>query len=83
VGLSQEEKMSFTRITFNPEILGGKACIRGMRISVSTIVGLFAAGRNRDEILKAYPYLEEGDIREALEYAAWRLEEIEVPLTPA
>jgi uncharacterized protein (DUF433 family) len=83
VGLSQEEKMSFIRITFNPEILGGKACIRGMRISVSTIVGLFAAGRNRDEILKAYPYLEEGDIREALEYAAWRLEEIEVPLTPA
>jgi uncharacterized protein (DUF433 family) len=83
VGLSQEEKMSFTRITFNPEILGGRACIRGMRISVSTIVGLFAAGRNRDEILKAYPYLEEGDIREALEYAAWRLEEIEVPLTPA
>jgi uncharacterized protein (DUF433 family) len=75
--------MSFTRITFNPEIMGGKACIRGMRISVSTIVGLFAAGRTRDEILKAYPYLEEGDIREALEYAAWRLEEIEVPLAPA
>jgi uncharacterized protein (DUF433 family) len=78
-----EEKMSFTRITFNPEIMGGKACIRGMRISVSTIVGLFAAGHNRDEILKAYPHLEEADIREALEYAAWRLEEIDVPLAPA
>jgi uncharacterized protein (DUF433 family) len=75
--------MNLTRITFNPEIMGGKACIRGMRISVSTIIGLFAAGRTRDEILKAYPYLEEGDIREALEYAAWRLEEIEVPLAPA
>ena len=49
--------MNLTRITFNPEIMGGKACIRGMRISVSTIIGLFAAGRTRDEILKAYPYL--------------------------
>ena len=83
VGAFQEEKMSFTRITFNPEIMGGKACIRGMRISVSTIVGLVAAGRNRDEILEAYPYLVKGDIREALEYAAWRLEERELPLAPA
>ena len=62
--------MSFTRITFDPEVMGGKACIRGMRISVSAIVGLLAAGRERDEILKAYPDLEEEDIREALRYAA-------------
>jgi uncharacterized protein (DUF433 family) len=75
--------MGFTRITFNPEIMGGKACIRGMRISVSTIVGLIAAGRTRDEILKAYPNLEGDDIREALQYAAWRVEELELPLTSA
>jgi uncharacterized protein (DUF433 family) len=75
--------MSFTRITFDPAIMGGKACIRGMRISVSAIVGLLAAGRERDEILKAYPDLEEEDIREALRYAAWRVEEIEMPLAPA
>ena len=74
--------MGFTRLTFNPEIMGGKACIRGMRISVSTIVGLVAAGRSREEILKAYPNLEEEDIREALQYAAWRVEELEVPLAP-
>lgn len=75
--------MSFTRITFDPEVMGGKACIRGMRISVSAIVGLLAAGRERDEILKAYPDLEEEDIREALRYAAWRVEELEMPLAPA
>ena len=74
--------MGFTRLTFNPEIMGGKACIRGMRISMSTIVGLVAAGRSREEILKAYPNLEEEDIREALQYAAWRVEELEVPLAP-
>jgi uncharacterized protein (DUF433 family) len=54
-----------------------------MRISVSAIVGLLAAGRERDEILKAYPDLEEEDIREALRYAAWRVEELEMPLAPA
>jgi uncharacterized protein (DUF433 family) len=75
--------MGFTRITFNPEVMGGKACIRGMRISVSAIVSLIAAGRSRDEILKAYPDLEEEDIREALQYAAWRVEELEIPLAPA
>lgn len=68
------------RITFNPEVMGGKACIRGMRVTAGMIVGLIAAGRSRDEILKAYPYLEEEDIREALEYAAWRLEEVDLPL---
>lgn len=68
------------RITHDPQIMGGKPCLRGMRVTVGTIVGLVAAGRSRAEILAAYPYLEEEDIRQALEYAAWRVEEIEVPL---
>lgn len=74
---------SLTRITFNPEIMGGKPCIRGMRVTVGAIVGLMASGRTIPEILKAYPYLEEADIYEALSYAAWRAEEIEVPLISA
>ncbi len=69
-----------SRITLNPNQMGGKACIRGLRVTVSTIVGLLAAGRSREEILTAYPYLESADIDEALAYAAWRLEEREVPL---
>ena len=69
-----------TRITFDSKIMGGKPCIRGMRVTVGMIVGLFAAGHSSEEILKAYPYLEEEDLREALRYAAWRVEEIEVPL---
>lgn len=63
--------------------MGGKPCIRGMRVTVGMIVGLFAAGHSRQEILAAYPYLEEEDIRQALEYAAWRVEEVEVPLPQA
>jgi uncharacterized protein (DUF433 family) len=69
-----------TRITTDPQVMGGKPCIRGLRITVGTIVGLVAAGRTKEEILRLYPYLEEGDIAEALSYAAWRAEEIEVPL---
>ncbi len=72
-----------TRITFDPKVMGGKPCIRGMRITVGTIVGLVAAGYSTVDILKAYPYLEEEDIREALAYAAWRVEEIELPLVAA
>jgi uncharacterized protein (DUF433 family) len=68
-------------ITFNPEIMGGKPCIRGMRVTVGTIVGLVAAGRSTQEILTAYPYLEEEDVRQALRYAAWRVEELELPLS--
>jgi uncharacterized protein (DUF433 family) len=70
-----------TRITLDPEVMGGKACIRGLRITVGTIVGLIAAGRTTAEILAAYPYLEEADIREALAYAAWRVEETEIPIS--
>jgi len=69
-----------TRITTSPAVMGGKPCIRGLRVTVGTIVGLVAAGRSKAEILKLYPYLEEPDIAEALSYAAWRAEEIEVPL---
>ncbi len=69
-----------SRITFDLNVMGGKPCIRGLRVTVGTIVGLMAAGYSTDDILKAYPYLEEQDIREALAYAAWRAEEIELPL---
>jgi uncharacterized protein (DUF433 family) len=68
------------RITRDARVMGGKPCIRGMRVTVGTIVGLVAAGRSRDEILREYPYLEADDIAEALSYAAWRAEEVEVPL---
>jgi uncharacterized protein (DUF433 family) len=68
------------RITFDPAVMGGKPCIRGMRVTVGTIVGLIASGRSEDEILRAYPYLELADLRAALAYAAWRSEERELPL---
>jgi uncharacterized protein (DUF433 family) len=71
------------RITFNPNVMGGKPTIRGLRVTVGMIIGLIAAGHSNQDILKAYPYLEEEDIREALTFAAWRVEEIELPLTSA
>lgn len=71
------------RITRNPEVMGGKPCIRGMRVTVGTILGLLAGGHSEGEILRSYPYLEPSDIRAALSYAAWRLEELEVTITPA
>ena len=71
------------RITLNPEIMGGKPCIKGLRITVGTVVGLLASGHNTDEILRLYPYLQLEDIMAALSYAAWRSEEIEVPLAIA
>jgi uncharacterized protein (DUF433 family) len=58
------------RITFDPNVMGGKPCIRGMRVTVGTIVGLVASGYSAADILKAYPYLEAEDVREALTYAA-------------
>ena len=73
----------FPRITLDPAVMGGKPCIRGLRVTVGTILGLLAAGRTEPEILKAYPYLEEADLLEALAYAAWRVEETEVPLASA
>ena len=71
------------RITFDPTVMGGKPTIRGLRVTVGMIIGLIAAGHTNEEILKAYPYLEADDIREALTYAAWRVEEIELPLAGA
>ena len=72
-----------SRVTFDPNIMGGKPCIRGMRVTVGMIVGLVASGLSREEILELYPYLETEDIDEALGYAAWRVEEIDVPLVSA
>jgi len=72
-----------TRITLDPDIMGGKPCIRGMRVTVGMIIGLLSSGHSTDEILKSYPYLEPDDIREALEYAAWRTSEYEVELHSA
>lgn len=68
------------RITVDPEVMGGRPCIRGMRVTVGTVVGLLASGHSREEVLRLYPYLEPDDIAEALAYAAWRSDEFEVPL---
>ncbi len=68
------------RITQNPEVMGGKACIRGVRVTVGMIVGQIGAGRGIDDVLSDFPYLEREDILQALRYAAWRAEEREVVL---
>ncbi len=73
----------FDRIQFSPEIMGGKPTIRGMRITVGAVVGLVASGYSTKKILEMYPYLETEDVRQALEYAAWRADELEKPLNPA
>lgn len=65
----------FDRITFDPKIMGGRACIRGMRIPVSVIVGQIAHGATVEEILADYPDLELKDLQQALEYAAWLTQE--------
>lgn len=67
--------LGFDRITFNSNIMGGRACIRGMRVTVSLIVNLFANGMGIDDIVKSYPYLEKEDVRQALQYVAWLAEE--------
>jgi uncharacterized protein (DUF433 family) len=66
------------RINQNPQVMGGKACIRGLRVTVGMIVGQIGAGRTIDELLADYPYLEREDILQALRYAAWRAEEREI-----
>ena len=75
--------MSFARITHNPAVMGGKPCIRGLRVTVGTVVGLIASGESRERILEAYPCLEPEDLDEALGYAAWRMEEREESLVMA
>jgi uncharacterized protein (DUF433 family) len=74
---------NLSRITFDPNVMGGKPCIRGMRVTVGMILGLIATGTERDEIIRLYPYLEIGDITAALAYGAWRSEERELPLKAA
>jgi uncharacterized protein (DUF433 family) len=75
--------MQFDRVTHDPAVMGGKPCIRGLRVTVGTIIGLLATGQSRERLLQAYPYLEPEDIDAALAYAAWRLEEREEPLVIA
>ena len=70
----------FDRITFNSAVMGGKPCIRGLRVTVGMIVGMIASGHSKSEIIDLYPYLESEDIDQALKYAAWRVEEIDVPI---
>ena len=72
--------MQFDRITHDFAIMGGKPCIRGLRVTVGMILSILATGESRDRILQAYPYLEPQDIDAALAYAAWRMEEREEPL---
>lgn len=74
---------TLTRITLDPNVMGGKPCIRGLRVTVGTVVGLIAAGHAPSDIVRLYPYLTPEDVREALAYAAWRVEEMEVPLAVA
>ncbi len=75
--------MMFTRITVDPDKMGGVPCIRGLRIPVATVVEMVAEGMGDEEILRAYPDLEPEDIREALRYAAVAVREREIPLLPA
>ena len=69
------------RITFDSAVMGGKPCIRGMRVTVGTLVGLVATGKSEAEIIDLYPYIEVEDIKQALAYASWRSEEVELPIT--
>lgn len=71
------------RITFDPAVMGGRPCIRNLRVTVGTLVGMLAAGNTREQLILLYPYLEPEDISEALSYAAWRSEEVELPLRTA
>ena len=74
--------MEFTRITVNSKQMGGIPCIRGLRIPVSTVVGMIADGMTKAEILKAFPDLEDEDVQEALQYAAEAVRERQLPLVP-
>jgi uncharacterized protein (DUF433 family) len=67
----------------DPQVMGGRPCVHGLRVTAGTITGLVATGHTRAEIRKLYPHLEEEDINQALKYAAWRAEEVELPLQPA
>ena len=84
VTFREEQKMEpLERITQQPEVMGGKACIRGMRVTVGMVVSQIGAGHSIDDVLADYPYLEREDIMQALRYAAWRADEREVTLSAA
>lgn len=75
--------LGFDRITFDPKMMGGRACIRGMRVTVSLILNLVASGMTAEQIIEDYPYLEPEDIGEALQYAAWLAQDAVYALEPA
>jgi uncharacterized protein (DUF433 family) len=77
------ELKQLDRITFDPAIMGGKPCIRGMRVTVGMVVGMLATGHDKASLLELYPYLEPADIDQALSYAAWRAEEVEAHIDAA
>ena len=68
------------RITHDPHVMSGRPCIRGMRVTVGTVVGLLASGNSMEDVLRAYPYLERDDVLAALSFAAWRSQEMDLPL---
>ncbi|MCH8063092.1 MAG: DUF433 domain-containing protein [Chloroflexi bacterium] len=75
--------LGFDRITFDQKVMGGRACVRGMRITVALVLNLVSNGMSTEDILSEYPYLETDDIRQALQYAAWLADESVIPLEPA
>ena len=75
--------LGFERITFDPDVMGGRACIRGIRVTVSLVVNLVASGMSTKEILEAYPYLEAEDVNESLRYAAWLAEDAVYSMEPS
>ena len=77
------ELRQLDRITFDPAVIGGKPCIRNMRVTVGMIAGMVASGHDRSEILDLYPYLESDDIAQALSYATWRAEGVETAISQA
>jgi uncharacterized protein (DUF433 family) len=84
IGLDKEDRVEhLDRITQQPDVMGGKACIRGLRVTVGMVVGQIGAGRSVDDILADYPYIEREDVMQAVRYAAWRAEEREVELATA
>ena len=77
-----KNQIKLDRITVDPEIMGGQPCIRGLRMPVSLIIKLIASGKTAKEILDDYPELEEDDIKQALQYAAWTVSEKTLPIAP-
>ncbi|HSK75880.1 MAG TPA: DUF433 domain-containing protein [Thermoanaerobaculia bacterium] len=75
--------LGFDRITFDPNVMAGRACIRGMRVTVSLVLNLVANGMTAEEIVAAYPYLEVEDVQETLRYAAWLAQETLLPVQTA